>query len=98
MTKVVEWSTPSEKDIAVCYEYLLKNGLIKKKHSLKNPTHLQCTHCDDTIHSSYSGEYVSCKCGKIGIDQTEFYIRMIGNEGDYLVVNKTEGNDNDKTL
>ena len=97
MTKVVEWSTPSEKDIAACYEYLLKKGLIKKKAPLKNATYLQCTHCDDTIHSSYSGEYVSCKCGKIAVDQTEYYTRMIGNKGDYLVVNN-EGNDNVKTL
>jgi len=90
MIKLVDWSTPSEKDLVVYYEYLLKNGLIKKKPPLKNATHLQCTHCDDTINSSYSGEYVSCKCGKIGVDQTEYYNRIIGNEGDYLVVNKEE--------
>ena len=86
MTKLVDWSIPSEKDMAVYYEYLLKGGYIKKKPPLKNATYLQCTHCDDIIHSSYSGEYVSCKCAKIGIDQTEFYTRIIGNEGDYLVV------------
>lgn len=97
MPKLVELSTPSEKDLAVYYEYLLNKGLIKKKAQLKNPTRLQCTHCNDTINSSYSGEYVSCKCGKIGVDQTEFYTRMIGNEGDYLVVNN-EDNDNAKTL
>ena len=97
MTKLVEWSTPSEKDIVVYYEYLLKKGLIKRKPLLKNPTHLQCTHCNDTINSSYIGEYVSCKCGKIGVDQTEYYTRIIGNKGDYLVV-KQEDNDNVKTL
>lgn len=97
MIKVVEWSTPSEKDIAACYEYLLKKGFIKKKAPLKNPTHLQCTHCDVIIHSGYSGEYVSCKCSKIGVDQTEYYTRIIGNEVDYLVVNN-EDNDNAKTL
>ena len=97
MTKLVEWSTPSEKDIAVYYEYLLMKGLIKKKAPLKNTMYLQCTHCDDMIHSSYSGEYVSCKCGAIGVDQTEYYTRIIGNEGDYLVVNR-EDNDNAETL
>lgn len=86
MTKVIEWSTPSEKDLAVYYEYLLKNGLIKNKAPLKNATCLQCTHCYVTIHSGYSGEYVSCKCGKIGVDQTEFYTRIIGNEGDYEII------------
>lgn len=83
--------------MAVYYEYLLKGGYIKKKPPLKNPIHLQCTHCSVIIHSSYSGEYVSCKCGVIGVDQTEFYTRIIGNEGDYLVV-KQEDNDNVKTL
>ena len=97
MTKPIDWFTPSEKDLAAYYEYLLKKGLVKKKPILKNPTHLQCTHCDDTIHSSYSGEYVSCKCGVIGVDQTEFYTRIIGDEGDYLVVNN-EDKDNVKTL
>lgn len=97
MTKLVEWSTPSEKDLAVYYEYLLKKGLIKRKPPLKNATYLQCTHCGVTIHSRYSGEYVSCKCGAIAVDQTEYYTRMIGNEGDYLVINK-EDNGNAKTL
>jgi hypothetical protein len=95
--KLVEWSTPAEKDLATYYEYLLKRGLLKNKAKLKNTIHLQCTHCNVIIHSSYSGEYVSCKCGKIGIDQTEFYTRMIGNKEDYLVVNN-EDNDNAKTL
>ena len=90
MTKLVEWSTPSEKDIAVYYDYLLHNGLIKKNPPLKNVTYLQCTHCSGIIHSRYSGEYVSCECGVIGVDQTEYYTRMIGNEGDYLVTNKEE--------
>ena len=97
MKKLVEWSVPSDRDLAVYYDYLLKNGHIKKPKPLENTIYLQCTHCDDIIHSSYSGEYVSCKCGKIAVDQTEYYTRVIGNEGDYLVVNNEE-NDNVKTL
>ena len=40
MTKLVEWSTPSEKDIAVYYEYLLKKGFIKKPKPLENVVQL----------------------------------------------------------
>ena len=92
----IDWDLPPLGVYEGFYKSLLNRGHIKRK-GLKNTTHLQCTHCNVIIHSSYSGEYVSCKCGKIGIDQTEFYIRMIGNEGDYLVV-KQEDNDNVKTL
>lgn len=90
MTKLIDWYIPDTKDIDNIYSILMKQGFIKKKTPLKNTIYLQCTHCNDTINSSYSGAYVSCKCGKIGIDQTEFYARMIGNEGDYLVVNNEE--------
>ena len=97
MTKLVEWSIPDTKDIEALYSYMLKQGHIKKPKQLTKTMYLQCTHCDDMIHSSYSGEYVSCKCGKIGVDQTEYYTRVMGNEGDYLVVNR-EDNDNAETL
>lgn len=97
MTKVVEWYTPSEKDLAVYYEYLLKKGFIKKPKPLENVVQLYCNKCCDTVHSKWSGDYVSCKCGAIGVDQTHHYTRIIGNEGDYLVVNN-EDNDNAKTL
>lgn len=97
MTKLVEWSVPSEIDLAIYHEYLLKNGHIKKPKPLENAIYLQCTHCCDIIHSSYSGEFVMCKCGKVGVDQTHHYTRLIGNKGDYLVVNNGD-NGNAKTL
>lgn len=97
MTKLVEWSVLDDRDLAIYYDYLLKSGHIKKPKPLENVIYLQCVKCCDIIHSSYSGEFVLCRCGKIGIDQTHDYIRMIGNEGDYLVINN-EDNDNAKTL
>ena len=90
MIKSTDWFVPDTKHTEAIMNYMLKQGHIKKPKHLTNTIHLQCTHCNDIIHSSYSGEYVSCKCGKIGVDQTEFYTRMIGNEGDYLVVNNEE--------
>jgi len=97
MTKLVEWSVPDSKHTEAIMSYMLRQGHIKKPKPLENVVQLYCNKCCDTIWSRYSGEYVSCKCGAIAVDQTEFYTRMIGNEGDYLVVNK-EGNDNVKTL
>ena len=97
MAKLVEGFLPDPKHTEAIMSYMLKQGHIKKPKPLENVVQLYCNKCCDTIHSSYSGEYVSCKCGKIGVDQTEHYTRMIGNEGDYLVVNK-EDKDNVKTL
>jgi len=31
--------------------------------------------CGDIIQSKYSGQFVSCKCGKCFVDQTEYYTR-----------------------
>lgn len=97
MTKLFDWHIPDLDATQAMFNYMLKQGHIKKPKQLANTMHLQCTHCSARIHSSYSGEYVSCKCGVIGVDQTEFYTRIIGNEGDYLVVNN-EDKDNVKTL
>ena len=90
MNKTIDWLLPDEKDLAVYYGYLLKQGFIKKPKPLENVAYLYCKICGYTVHSKWSGDYVSCKCGKIGVDQTEYYTRMIGNEGDYLVVNNEE--------
>lgn len=88
MIKPADWFIPDNKHTEAIMNYMLKQRHIKKPKQLTNTIHLQCTHCNVTIHSSYSGEYVSCTCGKIGIDQTDHCTRMIGNEWDYLVVNK----------
>jgi hypothetical protein len=34
--------------------------------------------CNDTLQSKYPGHFVSCKCGKVAIDQTPYYCRYIG--------------------
>jgi len=81
---------PDSKHTEAIMSYMLKQGHIKKPKQLTKVMYLQCTHCDDTIHSSYSGEYVSCKCGKIGVDQTHDYVRYIGNKNDYEIMNNEE--------
>ena len=90
MTKLVEWFIPDSKHIEAIMNYMLKQGHIKKAKPLENVVQLYCNKCCDTVHSRWSGEFVSCKCGAIAVDQTHDYIRIIGNEGDYLVVNNEE--------
>jgi len=50
------------------------------------PVKLRCNNCADIISSRYPGEYVTCKCGCISVDQTEYYMRISGNEEDYCEV------------
>ena len=83
--KNIDWLLPDEKDLAVYYRYLLKQGFIKKHRPLENVVNIYCKICGDTIHSKWSGDYVSCKCGRAAIDQTHEYARLIGNECDYEI-------------
>jgi len=46
----------------------------------------KCTLCNDVIQSSYSGEFVTCSCGKCSVDQTQYYTRLIGNIHDMELV------------
>ena len=43
---------------------------------------LRCKNCNDIIEGDQRGTYISCKCGKIAIDETKYYCRVIGNEED----------------
>lgn len=90
MNKTVDWQLPDEKDLAVYYAHLLKQGKIKKPKPLENVIHLYCKICGDTVHSKWFGDYVNCKCGRVAIDQTEHYTRFIGNKDDYEVVKQEE--------
>ncbi|MGA0610054.1 DUF7695 domain-containing protein [Caldimonas sp. KR1-144] len=45
---------------------------------------VRCTQCDDVIWSRYRGEFRSCKCGAISVDQTPHYSRYVGNPADFL--------------
>jgi hypothetical protein len=45
---------------------------------LFKPHKYQCTDCEDIIFSSRPGEFVTCKCGAISVDETLYYTRWIG--------------------
>lgn len=53
-------------------------------HELEKPrekwqTLTRCKLCKDVIYSRWEGEYRSCKCGAIAVDQTKHYMRGVGN-------------------
>lgn len=52
-----------------------------------NPPHVKCRKCGDEIWSKYVGEFVTCKCGAISVDQTRHYTRYIGTPSDFEEVN-----------
>jgi hypothetical protein len=58
----------------------------KEKRKLKNPIKIICNHCKNVVFSVYSGQFVECSCGKVAIDQTENYIRILANKEDYSEV------------
>lgn len=39
---------------------------------------LKCKNCNTIIEGDKKGTYITCKCGKIAIDETLYYYRVIG--------------------
>lgn len=46
----------------------------------ENPTKVKCVNCSDVIFSKYSGEFVRCTCGKLAVDETGYYVRILGDK------------------
>lgn len=64
-------------------------------------TKIKCTHCGDIIESDGKGKFVQCSCGKIYIDETEYYCRIGGGKGDFTMIREAmirEGTTKDKLL
>lgn len=55
------------------------------------PIKYRCNLCKDIIYSRYPGQYITCECGSLSVDQTEFYIRISGNKEDYCEVDVEQG-------
>jgi len=49
---------------------------------------VECAKCHDQIYSRYDGEFVTCKCGAISVDQTPYYGRSIGDPKDFIQIQK----------
>ena len=48
----------------------------------------KCTHCGDEIYWNTHKKMIMCKCGALGVDWCEFYVRLIGNEADREEIKK----------
>lgn len=55
-------------------------------------TKIKCKHCGDIIESDGKGKFVQCSCGKIYIDETEYYCRVGGNKDDWEIVKEDKEN------
>ncbi|MGL5647032.1 MAG: DUF7695 domain-containing protein [Clostridium sp.] len=43
---------------------------------------IKCKKCGDVIQSKYYGDFCSCSCGSVAIDQTEYYVKISGDKDD----------------
>jgi hypothetical protein len=59
--------------------------------SIPDPQKIICLLCKDVIYSKYYGQFVSCKCGKLAIDESMYYCRILGNRENYDEVQIEEG-------
>ena len=65
--------------------FLLKETMTHPLQTWQVPE--ECAKCHDSIYSRYQGEFVTCKCGSISVDQTKYYVRHIGNLEDFVKKN-----------
>lgn len=64
------------------------NMAIKATSSPKKEAYYKCTRCGDEIYWNTHKNLTFCKCKKIAIDGCEYYVRIIGNKGDYSIIKK----------
>lgn len=55
-------------------------------------TKIRCTHCKEIIEGDFKGTWKTCKCGKIYIDETQYYCRIGGNKGDFGIIKESDDN------
>lgn len=55
---------------------------------------IKCTHCNSIIQGDKKGTYITCKCGKIAIDETPYYVRIIANKEDFEEIKDEKDKDN----
>lgn len=51
---------------------------------------IKCNNCGDILEGDKKGTYIQCSCGKCAIDETPYYYRIIGNLGDFEVLEPKE--------
>ena len=58
------------------------------KTEAKKEIHYRCKKCGDEIYWNTHKKMIMCKCGALGVDGREFYVRLIGNEADREEIKK----------
>lgn len=53
---------------------------------------IKCKKCNNIIEGDKKGTFISCKCGAIAIDETKWYVRVIGEPNDIEEVKENESN------
>jgi len=54
----------------------------------KKEVYWRCKKCGDEIYWNTHKKMIMCKCGALGVDGCEFYVRLIGNETDREEIKK----------
>lgn len=49
----------------------------------------RCRRCSDIFWSRHEGEFRSCRCGSVSVDQTAYYTRGIGDIDNLEMVDDT---------
>lgn len=47
---------------------------------------IRCRICGDVIEGDKKGTFINCKCGRIAINETEYYVRIIGDMADMSII------------
>lgn len=53
---------------------------------------IRCKQCNSIIEGDKKGTYIECKCGKVAIDETLYFVRIIGNYEDIEEINSEDNN------
>jgi hypothetical protein len=56
--------------------------------------HYRCKKCGDEIYWNTHKKMIMCKCGALGVDGCEFYVRLIGDEKDREEIKKEKKHEN----
>ena len=60
---------------------MLQSDIIKyMENNTKKETYFKCKKCGDEIYWNTHKKVVYCKCGALGVDGCEFYVRLLGDE------------------
>ena len=60
-----------------------------KLNSMENKqSFYKCKNCSQEIVINTNSKLVYCECGKLGVDGNGDYVRVIGGEGDFEMVEK----------